>query len=335
MRIAILDDYQRVALQSADWASLDAEVVPFHGHIADTADLIAELRPFDVIVAMRERTPLPAERLRLLPNLRLLVTTGMRNASIDVAAANAAGVTVCGTGGSGGATPELTWALILSLVRHVPAEDRRMRAGGWQQTIGVGLRGRTLGIVGLGNIGRRVAEVGHAFGMEVLAWSQNLSAAAAAEAGAVSKDELFAAADVITVHYKLSERSVGLVGERELGLMKPTAFLVNTSRGPIVDSDALLAALGAGAIAGAGLDVYDEEPLPTGHPLRTAPRTVLTPHLGYVTDDGYRTFYGDAVEDIVAFAAGRPVRILLAADVLSLTKRAAGREPVHDDDQAT
>ena len=316
MRIAILDDYQRIALQSSDWGVLGAsDIVPFHGHIADTADLIAELRPFDVIVAMRERTPFTAERIRLLPGLRLLVTTGMANASIDVAAANQAGVTVCGTRGSGAATPELTWALILALVRHVPEEDRRIRAGGWQQTVGFGLHGRTLGVVGLGNIGRRVASVGQAFGMEVLAWSQHLSATAAAEAGvtAVSKDELFATSDVITVHYKLSERSVGLVGPRELGLMKPTAFLVNTSRGPIVDSGALLETLHAGAIAGAGLDVYDEEPLPGGHPLRVAPRTVLTPHLGYVTDDGYRTFYGDAVEDIAAFAAGRPVRVVGAA----------------------
>jgi phosphoglycerate dehydrogenase-like enzyme len=264
---------------------------------------------------MRERTPFGAARLERLPALRLLVTTGMANASIDVAAANQAGVTVCGTRGSGAATPELTWALILALVRHVPEEDRRIRTGGWQQTVGFGLHGRTLGVVGLGNIGRRVASVGQAFGMEVLAWSQHLSAAAAADAGvtAVSKDELFATSDVITVHYKLSQRSVGLVGPRELGLMKPTAFLVNTSRGPIVDSVALLEALHAGAIAGAGLDVYDEEPLPGGHPLRVAPRTVLTPHLGYVTDDGYRTFYGDAVEDIAAFAAGRPVRVIGAA----------------------
>ena len=313
MRIAILDDYQRIALQSSDWGVLGAsDIVPFHGHIADTADLVAELRPFDVIVAMRERTPFTAERIRLLPSLRLLVTTGMANASIDVAAANQAGVTVCGTRGSGAATPELTWALILALVRHVPEEDRRIRTGGWQQTIGFGLHGRTLGVVGLGNIGRRVASVGQAFGMEVLAWSQHLSATAANQAGvtAVGKEELFATSDVITVHYKLSERSVGLVGPRELGLMKPTAFLVNTSRGPIVDSGALLESLQAGAIAGAGLDVYDEEPLPGSHPLRAAPRTVLTPHLGYVTDDGYRTFYGDAVEDIAAFAAGRPMRVI-------------------------
>jgi phosphoglycerate dehydrogenase-like enzyme len=313
LRIAILDDYQRVALASADWTRLDAaEVRPFHGHIPDTADLAAELRGFDVVVAMRERTPFTAERIRLLPDLRLLVTTGMRNASIDVPAANVAGITVCGTRGSGAATPELTWALILALVRHVPEEDRRIRDGGWQQTVGFGLQGRTLGIVGLGNIGRAVASVGRAFGMEVLAWSQHLTQAAAQEAGAraVAKDDLFSVADVITVHYKLSGRSVGLVGKRELGLMKPTAFLVNTSRGPIVDEDALLSALHSGAIAGAGLDVYDEEPLPGGHPLRVAPRTVLTPHLGYVTDDGYRTFYADAVEDIAAFAAGRPVRVL-------------------------
>jgi phosphoglycerate dehydrogenase-like enzyme len=315
VRIAILDDYQRVALASADWARLGAaEVRPFHGHIADTADLAAELRGFDVVVAMRERTPFTAERFRLLPGLRLLVTTGMWNASIDLAAADAAGVTVCGTRGSGGSTAELTWALILALVRHVPEEDRRIRKGGWQHTLGFGLRGRTLGIVGLGNIGRQVASIGRAFGMDVLAWSQHLAPAAAQEAGvrAVARDDLFSVSDVITVHYKLSERSAGLIGERELGLMKPTAFIVNTSRGPIVDEDALLSALRSGAIAGAGLDVYDEEPLPGGHPLRLAPRTVLTPHLGYVTDDGYRTFYTDAVDDIAAFAAGRPVRVLRA-----------------------
>jgi phosphoglycerate dehydrogenase-like enzyme len=219
---------------------------------------------------------------------------------------------VCGTHGSAGATPELTWALILSLVRHVPAEDRAVREGGWQHTLGFGLSGRTLGVVGFGNIGKRVAAIGQAFGMEVIAWSQHLSAKTAAEHGVipVTKDELFATADVITVHYKLSDRSTGLVGERELGLMKPTAFLVNTSRGPIVDADALLDVLQSGAIAGAGLDVYDEEPLPGGHPLRSAPRTVLTPHLGYVTDDGYRKFFGDAVEDIAAFAEGRPVRVI-------------------------
>jgi len=312
LRIAILDDYQNAALSSAAWDGLDADITVFRDHVSETGSLIERLRPFDVIVAMRERTPFTAERIGLLPNLRLLVTTGMRNASIDVAAANAAGVTVCGTGGSSGATPELTWALILSLARHVPAEDRAVRDGGWQHTVGFGLSGRTLGIVGLGRIGQRVAAVGKAFGMDVIAWSQNLTAAAAAEHGvtAVAKDELFSAADVITIHYKLSERSAGLVGKRDLERMKPTAFLVNTSRGPIVDNDALLKVLNSGDIAGAALDVYDEEPLPSGHPMRSAPRTVLTPHVGYVTDDGYRTFYGDAVEDIAAFAEGRPVRVL-------------------------
>jgi phosphoglycerate dehydrogenase-like enzyme len=312
LKIAILDDYQRVALTCADWDNLDAESTAFSSHLAETGDLVAQLRPFDVIVAMRERTPFTAERIGLLPNLRLLVTTGMRNASIDLAACAAAGVTVCGTRGSGGATAELTWALILAVTRHVVEEDAAVRGGGWQRTVGFGLRGRVLGVVGLGNIGRAVAAVGSAFGMEVLAWSQHLSPATAAAAGAtaVSKDELFSLSDVVTLHYKLSARSAGLVGRRELSLMKPTAYLVNTSRGPIIDSGALLAALRAGDIAGAGLDVYDEEPLPVAHPLRFAPRTVLTPHLGYVTDDSYRHFYRDAVEDIAAFAAGQPVRIV-------------------------
>jgi phosphoglycerate dehydrogenase-like enzyme len=305
MRIAVLDDYQRVALDCADWPSLDAEIIPFHDHLTD----LAPLEPFDVIVAMRERTPFSAGRLAKLPNLRLLVTTGMANASIDMAAARSAGVTVCGTSGTAGSTVELTWGLILSLVRHIPEEDASIRAGGWQHTIGFGLHGRTLGVVGLGRQGLPVARVGLAFGMRVLAWSTNLTQAPDGIT-VVPKERLFAEADVVTVHYKLGPRSAGLVGQAELALMKPTAYLVNTSRGPIVDLGSLLAALRAGTIAGAALDVYDEEPLPPGHPLRTAPRTVLTPHLGYVTDDGYRVFYGDAVEDIAAFAAGRPVRVL-------------------------
>jgi phosphoglycerate dehydrogenase-like enzyme len=313
LRIAILDDYQHASLSSADWTQLEAEEVrPFHGHLSDTANLVAELRRFDVVVAMRERTFFDAERFRLLPNLELLVTTGMANSAIDLAAARSAGVTVCGTRGSAMATAELTWGLILALARHIPVEDAAIREGGWQHTMGLGLHGRTLGVVGLGRIGTHVAAVGLAFGMEVLAWSHHLTAAAAASAGAtaVAKEELFAASDVVTIHYKLSQRSLGLVGTHEIGLMKPTAYLVNTSRGPLVNNDALLAALRDGAIAGAGLDVYDEEPLPGGHPLRNAPRTVLTPHIGYVTDDGYRVFYGEAVEDIAAFAAGQPVRVL-------------------------
>jgi phosphoglycerate dehydrogenase-like enzyme len=313
MRIAILDDYQDVALASADWSSLGAEeVTPFHGHVLETPDLVAALRPYDVVVAMRERTYFDASRLSSLPALRLLVTTGMANASIDVGFARSQGVTVCGTRGTSGATAELTWGLILSLVRHIPEEDRRMRAGGWQETVGLGLRDRTLGVVGFGRQGRAVASIGQAFGMKVQAWSLNLSASSASsvDVPVVSREELFSTSDVVTIHYKLGPRSVGLVGTAELALMKPTAYLINTSRGPIVDSSALLSALRSGSIAGAALDVYDSEPLPASSPLRSAPRTVLTPHLGYVTDDGYQVFYGDAVEDIAAFYDGKPLRVL-------------------------
>jgi phosphoglycerate dehydrogenase-like enzyme len=250
----------------------------------------------------------------------------MSNASIDLDAAALCGITVCGTGGIGSSTAELTWGLILALLRHIPTEDRWMKmagraggaalgvGGGWQQTVGTGLDGKRLGVVGLGRQGRRVAEIGRAFGMHVVAWSQNLDPAQAEQVGAkaVSKEELFASSDVVTVHYKHSGRSVGLVGEAELALMKPSAFLVNTSRGPLVDSEALLAALKSGGIAGAALDVYDVEPLPLSSPLRAAPNVVLTPHLGYVTEEAYRIFYSDAAEDIVAFAADSPVRVLSA-----------------------
>ena len=326
MRVAILDDYQQVALASADWSAVRerAEIHVFTTHIGRTEALVNALEPFDVIVAMRERTPFDAERLGQLPQLRLLVTTGMSNASIDLAAAAARGITVCGTGGVGSSTAELTWGLILALLRHIPTEDRWMKmagraggaalgvGGGWQQTVGTGLDGKRLGVVGLGRQGRRVAEIGRAFGMHVVAWSQNLDPSQAEQVGAkaVSKEELFASSDVVTVHYKHSDRSIGLVGEAELALMKPSAFLVNTSRGPLVDTEALLAALKSGAIAGAALDVYDVEPLPLSSPLRTAPNVVLTPHLGYVTEEAYQIFYGDAAEDIVAFASGSPVRVL-------------------------
>lgn len=313
-RIAILDDYQGVALDYADWGSLpaDCEVRVFRDHIADTAILVAALREFEVIVAMRERTAFTAERLAALPQLRLLITTGMANASIDLAAANRQGVTVCGTGGNSRATSELAWGLILSLARAIPAEDARVRAGGWQRTIGVELQGRTLGLVGLGRQGGAMVPVARAFGMEVIAWSQNLTAESAARAGveAVSKEDLFRRADFVSVHYKLGPRSVGLVGAAELAQMKPTAFLINTSRGPIVERGALLAALHEGRIAGAGLDVFDTEPLPADDPFRSAPRTVLTPHLGYVSDRAYHTFYPDAVEAIAAFLRGTPVRVL-------------------------
>lgn len=314
MRVAVLDDYQGVARTYADWGVLPAgtEVTVFTEHIVDTDALVEALQPFDVIAAMRERTPFTAERLKRLPALRLLVTTGMRNASIDVAAARAQGVTVCGTLGSAPDTPELTWGLILALARRIPAEDQRIRSGGWQHTVGTGLHGKTLGVVGLGNLGRMVARIGKAFGMDVIAWSLNLDPARAEREGvaAVSKRELFSRADVVTVHYTLSGRSRGLIGAADLALMKPTAYLVNTSRGPIVDEDALLAALHDGTIAGAALDVYDIEPLPPGHPLRSAPNTVLTPHIGYVTDTNYKIFYPHVVEAIAAFAQGAPVRVI-------------------------
>lgn len=326
MRVAILDDYQQVSLASADWSAVRARagIDVFAQHIARTDALVSALEPYDVIVAMRERTYFDEARLSRLPQLRLLVTTGMANASIDLEACAARGITVCGTGGIGSSTAELTWGLILALARHIPEEDRRLklagRAGGaalgpggsWQQTVGTGLDGKRLGVVGLGRLGQQVAAIGRAFGMQVLAWSKNLDpeVAAAAQVSPVGKEQLFSSADVVTVHYKLSPRSVGLVGAAELALMKPSAYLVNTSRGPIVDTAALLAALRSGSIAGAALDVYDTEPLPLADPLRTAPNVVLTPHLGYVTEDSYRVFYGDAAQDIVAFAQGAPVRVL-------------------------
>ena len=326
MRIAILDDYQNVALGYADWKSLPGspEITVFTEHIARHELLATTLRPFDVIVAMRERTAFPASLLALLPDLKLLVTTGMGNAAIDLEAARQHAITVCGTNGVSEATAELTWGLILALVRHIPEEDRRMREsagaggaavsvrGGWQRTIGMGLRGQRLGLAGLGRQGRQVARYGQAFGMEVLAWSQNLDPDQAREAGAepVSKEQLFARSDVVSIHYKLSPRSTGLVGAAEFALMKPTAYLVNTSRGPIVDTRALLAALRGGQIAGAALDVYETEPLPLGDPLRSAPNTVLTPHIGYVTDETYQVFYSEAVEDIAAYLEGHPVRVL-------------------------
>ncbi|MCW3062956.1 MAG: D-isomer specific 2-hydroxyacid dehydrogenase NAD-binding protein [Solirubrobacterales bacterium] len=314
MRVAVLDDYQGVAASFAPWEALgeDVEVRFFREHVSDDDVLAALLAPYEVVVAMRERTPFTAERLARLPSLRLLVTTGMRNAAIDMDAARELGIVVCGTGMLGGATSELTWGLIIALTRHVCAEDARMRVGGWQATVGPELRGRTLGILGLGRLGRRVAAVAQAFEMRVVAWSENLRAADAATVGveAVARDDLFARADVLTIHTQLSERTRSLVGARELGLMKRSAVLVNTSRGPIVDESALLDALRSGTIAGAALDVYDIEPLPLDHPLRTAPNTVLTPHIGYVTTGTYEVFYREAVEDIAAFLRGEPVRVL-------------------------
>jgi phosphoglycerate dehydrogenase-like enzyme len=313
-RVAILDDYQGVARRMADWASLPAgtEVVVFTDHLKEAGAVAARLADFDAVVAMRERTPFPRALLERLPRLRLLVTTGMRNASIDVAAAGERGIVVCGTAGLPYPTAELTWGLILALVRRIPIEDRATREGRWQVSCGLGLNGKILGVIGLGGLGSRVARIGRAFEMEVIAWSQNLTAARAAEVGAtlVAKDELLARSDVVSIHLVLGDRSRGLLGARELALMKPTAYLINTSRGPIVNEAALVAAVRQGKIAGAGLDVYDEEPLPLDHPLRNLPNTVITPHLGYVTEEGYRIFYGQALEDVRAWLTGQPVRVL-------------------------
>lgn len=313
-RIVVLDDYQRVALGIGGWDRLpdDCDVVAIDRPLTGTDELVEVLKDADVVVAMRERTRFDAERIARLPDLRLLVTTGMANASIDLDAAAAAGITVCGTRGRSGPTLELTWGLILAVARSIPQEDANVRAGGWQHTVGLELDGATLGLVGLGRLGAAMVPVAKAFGMDVVAWSQNLTEERADELGvrAVAKDELFRTADVVSVHYKLSPRSVGLVGAAELALMRRTAYLVNTSRGPIVDTPALLEALESGRIAGAGLDVFDEEPLPPDHPLRSAPRTVLTPHLGYVSGATYEVFYGDAVEDVLAFLEGEPVRVL-------------------------
>lgn len=313
-RIAVLDDYQSVAARFADWSGVarSVDVAEFHDHLDDEDALVERLAPFDVVVVMRERTPFPRALLERLPNLRLLVTTGSRNASIDVVAATERGVTVCGTASHASGPVELTWALILAAARHLPQEDASVRRAGWQETVGTDLAGATLGVLGLGRLGERVGRIGQAFGMDVVAWSQHLTDERAAEVGVrrVTKDELFATADVLTVHLVLSDRTRGLVGRDELARMKHSALLVNTSRGPIVDEPALVEALTGGTIGGAALDVFDREPLPQDHPLRAAPRTVLTPHLGYVTEKTYEVFYREAVEDVAAYLAGQPVRVI-------------------------
>jgi phosphoglycerate dehydrogenase-like enzyme len=314
-RLAILDDYQDVAHGFADWTALESEgvtVATYREPFPSQDALVSALADTTIVVAMRERTAFPREVFEQLPALELLVTTGMANASIDLDAAAEHGVTVCGTPGSPAAAPELTWALLLAIARHLPSEDASLRAGGWQSTVGFELAGKTLGIVGLGKIGRRVAAYGHAFGMEVVAWSQNLTADAAEEAGVqlVSKEELFRLSDVATLHLRLSPRSENTVGEEELRLLGPEGILVNTARGPLVDQEALIKALTGGWIRGAALDVYDQEPLQAGHPLLAAPNTVLSPHLGYVTRESYRQFYGGAFEDVTAWLAGSPLRTL-------------------------
>jgi phosphoglycerate dehydrogenase-like enzyme len=314
VHVAVLDDYQEVARKYGDWRKLagQADLTVFTEHITDPDLLVDRLSGFEVLGVMRERTPFPAAVLERLPRLRLLVTTGMGNAAIDIAAARKLGVTVCGTGGVASGTAELTWGLILALVRHIPAESNRVRAGGWQATVGGDLAGRTLGVLGLGRMGTQVATIGRAFGMDVIAWSENLRPEHAATLGVrpVGREELVTASDVLTIHTRLSDRTRGLIGETELRAMRPGSYLINTSRGPIVDEPALLRALREGWIAGAGLDVFDLEPLPAHHPLRTMPNAVLTPHLGYVTHGTYEVFFADMIEDIAAFLAGRPIRQL-------------------------
>ncbi|GAA2798196.1 D-2-hydroxyacid dehydrogenase family protein [Kitasatospora paracochleata] len=312
----MLDDFQGVATTAADWSVLGdrVEVVPFREHLAGEDELVAALAGFEIVVTLRERVAFPGSMLRRLPRLRLLVASGMRNSVIDHPAARECGVVVCGTESSSTPPVELTWALLLGLARGIVPESTALRAGGpWQSTVGADLDGRRLGLLGLGKIGSRVARVGLAFGMDVVAWSQNLTAERAKEVGvglARSKEQLLAGSDFVSVHLALGDRTRGLIGAPELALMKPTAFLVNTSRAAIVDQDALLAALREERIAGAGVDVFDQEPLPADHPMRTAPRLLATPHLGYVSAANYRTYYRQAVEDIAAFLDGAPIRLL-------------------------
>jgi phosphoglycerate dehydrogenase-like enzyme len=314
--IAILDDYQNVALRMADWSKLqrEHELVVFNQPLPDMEAAAQALARFEIISIMRERTPFPRALLERLPNLRLLVTTGKRNASIDMQAARDRNITVCGSGGAGRATAEVAIALMLGLARHLREEFHAMRpGGGWQTSVGFALEGRTLGVIGLGNLGAKVAAIAGAMGMPVIAWSENLSPERAAACGAtwVDKEELFRRADVISIHTVLSARTRGLVGAGELALMKPTAILVNTSRGPIVDEAALLSALGEGRIAGYGADTFDVEPLPPDHPLRSQPRALLTPHIGYVTEETYRSFYSGTVAAIEGWLTGNPVEVLV------------------------
>lgn len=319
LRCAVLDDYQNAARRYGDWKRLadKVELQVNTDHIDDRAALAAILSDTEIVIAMRERTPFDRALFERLPSLRLLVTTGMKNASIDLKAAADHGVTVCGTGASPGATAELTWGLIHALMREIPRELENFRKGGkWQLTVGRELAGRRLGVIGLGRLGARVARVGLAFEMQVCAWSKNLTRDRCAEVGvehAGSLDDLMRISDVVTIHVVLSDRTRGLIGARELSLMQPHALLVNTSRGPIVDEAALIAALKEKRIGGAGLDVFQKEPLPRDHPFRSLENVVATPHLGYVTEETYRIYYEEAVEDIAAWLAGKPVRVIAPA----------------------
>src|SRR5271168_1373221 len=301
-KIAVLDDYQNAALESADWTVLGrrADITVFKDHLVDPEAVIERLLPFDVICVMRERSPLPRNIIERLPNLKLIASTGAVNASIDVAAAGDHGIAVVHTGYRSDPTVEFTWALILACARHIVTESNSVRSGGWQQTVGVDLRGKTLGVLGLGNVGSEVARIGSAFGMKLIAWSQNMTAETAKATGAilVSKDQLFERADILTVHLVLSSRTRGLVGAAELEKMKPTAWLINASRGPIVEEQALITALQNKRLAGAAIDVFDIEPLPQSHPFRTLDNVLATPHIGYVSQGLYKTFYEDTVSNI-------------------------------------
>jgi phosphoglycerate dehydrogenase-like enzyme len=315
VRCAILDDYQNVALSFADWSKVsgDLEIKVFNEHLGSADQVIAALKDFPIVCAMRERTAFPRAVIDALPELKLLITTGMRNASIDLEAAKARGVIVCGTPAFGNATAAIATGLMLELARHIGYENMRLKSGAiWQSTIGLDLEGLTLALLGLGKLGTRMAEIGRSFKMRVIAWSQNLTPEKCQEVGAeyVSGDELFRRADFLSIHVQLSPRTRGLIGASQIALMKKSSYLINTSRGPIVDEGALLAALRDKRIAGAGLDVFDVEPLPLDHPLRKLDNVVLTPHLGYVASQNYRAYFGGMVEDIRAFLDGKPVRVL-------------------------
>lgn len=314
-RCAVLDDYQNVSLKMADWSKVagDVDVTVFNERLGDEAAVARALQGYGIVCVMRERTPFPKSLIEKLPDLKLLVTTGLKNASIDVAAAKERGITVCGTEGAKHPTAELAIGLMIDLARSISTENARMKAGEpWQATVGADLYGHTLGVIGLGNLGQRVAKVAQAFGMKVLAWSQNLTPERCKEHGVeyAPKADLFQQSDFVSIHMVLSDRTRGLVGKTDLAMMKPSAYIINTSRGPIIDEAALVAALENKSIAGAGLDVFNTEPLPRDHVFRTLPNVVLTPHLGYVTQHGYRIFYGGTVEAIRAFLDGKPIRVI-------------------------
>jgi phosphoglycerate dehydrogenase-like enzyme len=314
-RCAILDDYQNVALKVTDWSKVagDLDIAVFNEHLGGPDNVVKALQGCEIVVAMRERTGFPRAVIEKLPDLKLLISTGMRNASIDVAAAKERGVVVCGTGAVGSPTSGIAIGLMLELTRRIGYENARMKAGvPWQSTIGVDLEGLTLGVLGLGKLGARTARIAKAFGMKVIAWSQNLTPEKCKEAGVdyVSKEDLFRQSDFVTIHVVLSQRSRGLVGAKEFGLMKPSAYIINTSRGPIIDEAAMLAALKEKKIGGAGLDVFDVEPLPIDHPLRKLDNVVLTPHLGYVSMQNYQAYFAGVVDDIRGYLDGKPVRVM-------------------------